>query len=347
LKDSPSLRTTLLLEDLDYDPELAPGARNAIETCLALRAGDRLTLVTDRATLEIAGSLVAAARRVGAEIECFVLEEEGRRPLVHFPPRILSAVAGSDVTISCFWPQEGEIRSRSELIELVELQKITYAHMVWITRAIMCQSMRADYYVVDALSNWVLDQVRAVERVTVKSPAGTDIEATFQRGHLWIKTSGLISPLYWSNLPGGEVWSVPDDVNGTFVVDGAVGDYLCAKYGDISATPLTLEIEGGVLREARCDHPQLLTDFVDYCRREANGDRVGEFAFGTNLGISRMIGNLLQDEKVPGVHIAFGNPLPNLTGASWTCTTHIDAISCTTDAWVDGQQIMARGRYLT
>lgn len=347
MTDSPSLSTTLLLEDLAYDPELAPGARNAIETCLALRAGERLTLVTDRATIEIARSLVAAARRAGAEIECFVLEEEGKRPLVHCPPRILSAVAGSDVTISCFWPQEGEIRSRSELIELVERRKITYAHMVWITPEIMCQSMRADYHVVDALSDWVLDEVHTAQTVTVKSPAGTDIEATLHRGHLWIKTSGLISPLYWSNLPGGEVWTVPDDVNGVFVVDGAVGDYLCAKYGDISATPLRLEIEGGVLREARCDHPQLLTDFVDYCRRDANGDRVGEFAFGTNISISRMIGNLLQDEKVPGVHIAFGNPLPNLTGATWTCTTHIDAISRTTDVWVDGKPIMVRGRYLT
>jgi hypothetical protein len=34
-----------------------------------------------------------------------------------------------------------------------------------------------------------------------------------------------------------------------------------------------------------------------------HSERVGEFALGTNTGVTQMIGNLLQDEKVPGVHI--------------------------------------------
>jgi leucyl aminopeptidase (aminopeptidase T) len=142
------------------------------------------------------------------------------------------------------------------------------------------------------------------------------------------------------------VWTAPASVNGTFVVDGAVGDYLCPKYGDISATPLTIEVEDGLLRDARCDNATLLSDFREYCARVTNGNRVGEFALGTNIGITRMIGNLLQDEKVPGVHIAFGNPCASLTGTPWTCTTHIDAISRNTDVWVDGARIMAGGKYL-
>ena len=28
---------------------------------------------------------------------------------------------------------------------------------------------------------------------------------------------------------------------------------------------------------------------------------------------------ILQDEKFPGVHIAFGSPGPNQTGADWDC----------------------------
>jgi leucyl aminopeptidase (aminopeptidase T) len=142
------------------------------------------------------------------------------------------------------------------------------------------------------------------------------------------------------------VWTAPENVNGVFVVDGAVGDYLCPKYGDISDAPLTIEIEDGYLRDAGCANAELLADFVEYCARVANGNRVGEFALGTNIGITGMIGNLLQDEKVPGVHIAFGNPCASLTGTPWTCTTHIDAISRNTDVWADGAQIMAAGQYL-
>ena len=33
-----------------------------------------------------------------------------------------------------------------------------------------------------------------------------------------------------------------------------------------------------------------------------------------------MIGVLLQDEKVPGVHIAFGDPYGNQTHADWAST---------------------------
>jgi aminopeptidase len=331
---------------LHYDPELAPGARNAIETCLALQSGERVTLITDRATIEIAASLLDAAQRAGCQTSWFILEEEAQRPLSCFPPPILATVAESDAAILCVQPLAGEIRSRTQLIELVETRKIRYAHMIWISPTIMCQAMRADYHAVDALSRRVLDHVRTAERITVKSRAGTDIETTFDPSLRWIKTSGLISPEYWSNLPGGEVWTVPWDVDGVFVVDGAVGDYLCPKYGDIGATPLTLEIENGVLRDAHCDNQELLTDFLRYCHAAMNGDRVGEFAFGTNIGVSQMIGNLLQDEKVPGVHIAFGNTCANLTGASWTCTTHIDAISRSCDVWVDGDQIMASGQFL-
>jgi leucyl aminopeptidase (aminopeptidase T) len=187
--------------------------------------------------------------------------------------------------------------------------------------------------------------MRGAARVTVQSPDGTDIEVRCDPALHWIKTSGMIDPRYWSNLPGGEVWTTPASVNGVFVVNGSVGDYLCPKYGDIQDTPLTLEIEDGILRHARCAREDLLSDFVGYCNMERNGDRVGEFAIGTNIGITRMIGNLLQDEKVPGVHIAFGNPYGSQTGATWNCPTHIDAITRHCDVWAGSTQIMADGQF--
>ncbi len=60
----------------------------------------------------------------------------------------------------------------------------------------------------------------------------------------WFKTSGIISPEKWGNLPGGECFTSPGEVNGRFVVDGVVGDWLCARYGLLEATPLTIEIAG-------------------------------------------------------------------------------------------------------
>ena len=37
--------------------ELIPGARNAVETCLAIQPGEHVTLITDRPSEEVAASL--------------------------------------------------------------------------------------------------------------------------------------------------------------------------------------------------------------------------------------------------------------------------------------------------
>jgi leucyl aminopeptidase (aminopeptidase T) len=147
-------------------------------------------------------------------------------------------------------------------------------------------------------------------------------------------------------LPGGETFTAPLEVNGQFVVDGVVGDYLCAKYGDLADSPLTLTVKENRLTEARSDNKELEQEFWQYTHRDSNSDRVGEFAIGTNLALSRVVGNILQDEKIPGVHMAFGDPYGAHTGAQWTSTTHIDVVGQHFDIWADDFQIMSAGKFL-
>jgi leucyl aminopeptidase (aminopeptidase T) len=73
---------------------------------------------------------------------------------------------------------------------------------------------------------------------------------------------------------------------------------------------------------------------------------VGELAFGTNIVLDAMIGVLLQDEKVPGVHLAFGDPYGSQTGAPWKSRTHIDVLTRECDVWIDDEQVIEGGRYL-
>ncbi len=54
---------------------------------------------------------------------------------------------------------------------------------------------------------------------------------------------------------------------------------------------------------------------------------MGEFAIGTNIAVEDVRGNILQDEKIPGVHIAFGHPYAEHTGQDWVSTTHIDCVA--------------------
>ena len=122
--------------------------------------------------------------------------------------------------------------------------------------------------------------------------------------------------------------------------------YFGPKYGDLAPTPLTLHIQGGRLVGAHSDNKALEQEFWSYCHTDEHSDRVGELAFGTNVALDEMIGVLLQDEKIPGVHIAFGDPYGSQTGAPWKSRTHIDVLTRECDVWIDDEQVIGQGRYL-
>jgi aminopeptidase len=218
--------------------------------------------------------------------------------------------------------------------------------MVGVTPQIMREGMRADYRQVDNLSQQLCERMPHAKSLTVRTAAGTDFRASFDPTLAWVKTSGIINPRYWSNLPAGEVFTTPASVDGTFVCDGTAGDYFNAKYGSLHDHPLVLEISGGRLVKATCALKELERDFWQYCHTDQYSDRVGELAFGTNLGLREMIGILLQDEKVPGVHIAFGDPYGSQTHANWKSRTHVDVLTRHCDVWIDDEQVIADGQYL-
>ena len=59
--------------------ELQPGAENAIKICLNVQPHERVTVITDRETRDIADALVDEIVRVGADYALFVLEDEATR----------------------------------------------------------------------------------------------------------------------------------------------------------------------------------------------------------------------------------------------------------------------------
>ncbi len=325
--------------------ELMPGAKNAVEVCLGVRAKERVALIADEMSRKVAASLEEALQERGAEITGLLLENFGPRPMMSAPEPVLEALEKADVGILCMTPQPGELSARMAIVRVVERRQIRYAHMIGVTPEIMQQGMRADYRLVDRLSDRLRERMLRAKALTVRTEAGTSISAHFDRRLDWVKTSGLISPRYWSNLPAGEVFTTPATVDGRFVCDATAGDYFNGKYGDLQATPLVLEIAGGRLKHAECGRKDLEEEFWEYCHTDENSDRVGELAFGTNLGLSRMIGVLLQDEKFPGVHIAFGDPYGSQTHANWKSRTHVDVLTRNCDVWIDEDQVIEKGQY--
>jgi aminopeptidase len=321
------------------------GAKNAVDVCLGVQPGERVVVVADEMSRSVAASLECALEERGAKFTGLLLEDFGSRPMSGAPKAVLDALEKTDVGVLCMTPQPGELTARMAIVRIVERRQIRYAHMIGVTPEIMQQGMRADYRKVDELSERLRERMLHAKTLTVKSEAGTAFSAHFNPQLDWVKTSGLISPRYWSNLPAGEVFTTPATVDGTFVCDATAGDYFNGKYGDLQATPLVMEIAGGRLRHVECPRKDLEEEFWSYCHTDENSDRVGELAFGTNLGLSRMIGILLQDEKFPGVHIAFGDPYGSQTHANWKSRTHVDVLTRNCDVWIDEDQVIEKGQY--
>ena len=137
-----------------------------------------------------------------------------------------------------------------------------------------------------------------------------------------------------------------EQVQRRVVVDGVVGDYLCERYGDLKANPLTIEVENNRIVALSSENKDLRDDFRAYTSTDENSNRVGEFAVGTNTACTHIIGNILQDEKIPGIHIAFGHPYAEHTGQNWVSKTHIDCVGRHFDVWFDDEQVMAKGKFL-
>src|ERR1700730_5402407 len=173
------------------DPELMPGAKNAVETCLSVRPGEHVAVITDETSRSGAASIAAAIEDRGAQYTGLLLEEFGPRPMTAAPADVLQALETADVGAMCMTPQPGELGARMAIVRVVERRQIRYAHMIGVTPEIMQQGMRADYLMVDRLSDSLRERMLRAETLTVKTEAGTSIEAHFDGQLELVKTSGL------------------------------------------------------------------------------------------------------------------------------------------------------------
>src|SRR5579863_7787848 len=173
---------------IPFDPELTPGARNAVRVCLRVQPGEKVTVITDEITKEIAASMVRELEAVGAPYRAWVLEDLAPRPLKDLPKEIVDDLETSQVSIFAVWAQKNELHSRMQMTDVVNRKKIRHAHMVNINQQIMLEGMRADFQKVDRLSAKVVAMVRKAQRVRAKTAAGTDLTADLNHNYKWLKT---------------------------------------------------------------------------------------------------------------------------------------------------------------
>ena len=241
---------------------------------------------------------------------------------------------------------KGELGFRQPMLKLLaENLRCRHGHMIGISELVMRDGMAADYEEIYRVTRQVYEVVRQAERIRVDTSLGTELVATFSPSLKWVPCDGRYwEQGRWGNLPEGETFTCPLSIDGVIVAE-EMGDWFTEKYGLLSP-PIRLAIKGGRLVSVDTPDAKLAADVREYMGQHPNSNRVGEFAIGTNVGLSRIVGNFLQDEKFPGVHVAFGDPDGFETGADWNCPSHVDVLASHATISVDGRALMENGRFL-
>jgi aminopeptidase len=143
------------------------------------------------------------------------------------------------------------------------------------------------------------------------------------------------------NLPAGEVALAPVEgsTNGTLVIDSLVDTAL-----GLSVTqPLKITVKNGRARSpAGSDAAKLRSILI---AADKNAYSIAELGIGTNAK-ARIIGNVLEDEKVLGtVHIAVGDNT-SFVGGHTKSNIHLDGILVQPTVKIDENLLLRNGKLL-
>lgn len=180
-----------------------------------------------------------------------------------------------------------------------------------------------------------VDFLAGKDQVTLRGP---DIDLALSiKGRVFINSDGK------RNMPSGEIFTGPveDSVNGwvRFSYPAIVGGRA------VSGIELRF-VDGKVIEASAAQNEDLLHAQLD---TDEGARYLGEFAIGTNFGISQFTGMILYDEKIGGtVHMAVGMGYPE-TGSLNKSAVHWDMICDMrreSEIRVDGQLFYKDGEFV-
>ncbi len=147
----------------------------------------------------------------------------------------------------------------------------------------------------------IVDWLAGKREVRVEAP-GTDLAMSIE-GRTFINSDGK------RNFPSGEVFTSPVEAT----VRGHISFTYPASYRGRSVQGMKLMFEDGRVTQFSAEAGE---DFLAaMLKLDEGASRLGEFAIGTNEGVTRITRNVLFDEKIAGtMHCALGAAYPNAGG---------------------------------
>ncbi len=312
--------------------QLYEAARKAIFSCMGVKRGEKLLILTDEEQLPLAAEFVRAGNDIGVEtvMSCGPVRHSGEMPELS-RAALSQADAAMLITTGSFTHTKG----RAEATE----RGCRIASMPGITAEIAEQTLGADYDEVERTGNLLADKLTECSEIHITTKAGTDLYLSAEGRRGIADTGKLVEKGAFGNLPAGEAMVAPIETKGegTLVVDGVIADFKV-----MDKEPLTIRFKDGRIVQTSGPDAEEFEKFVG--QFEDTARNVCEFGIGTNPKCAIM-GNGLVDEKVFGtIHTACGNNL--FMGGQQDCDMHYDMIIKNPTVYLDGECIIEDGKHI-
>lgn len=303
-----------------------------LDTCLAVKAGERVLIVADREHERIGKALIGLAERRGST-PLLTIVPEPRLYSKDPSPALVAAMESSDVVLLCLEPE--------------------FSCQIWHTEGRQRASERGSRIgLVFPPPNWEVtgDQLVATARLTqriasildkgsevrVTTPAGTDlvmdirVRPGFACSSLLHERGATATVPDWGDA---EISPREGSTRGIAVIDGSM------PFIGLIRDPISVVVEAGVAtqiaggREAQ----RLREIFAD---ADSNAATVAEFGIGT-VGRGKLTGH--KDDFLLGTcHLAFGHNIS--LGGVIDSNVHLDGVMRSPTIVVDGKELMHEGQ---
>lgn len=312
-------------------------ARRVVADYLAVKAGERFTIVVDtRTDDEIPDSLAAAARDLGADavvVEFDPLPRSGAEP----PADAAEAMRTADVVLcaastSLYHTTAKAVAQRAGARGDFNAP---YRADAWANGA-----MTADFFEIRARAERLAASWRGTREVRVTSPAGTDLRATVTgREPMAWRTGIVLEPGEVSALPGGEVSLPPIEGTSNGIV---VWERVASDLGALDG-PVRIEVRDG--RAVGIDGGRSAARLREIVGTVRDADNIGEIGIGLNAA-ARIADEITEAKKAFGtVHIALGDSA-NEYGGRVECDVHLDGLVMAPTVEFDGRPVVIDGRHV-
>ena len=309
---------------------LLKATRIAVRTCMGVKQSESVLIVTDGPRVKIAEAIRKAADEVAKETLLMVMRERTRHG--EEPPKAVEkAMCAADVVLA---PTTYSLTHTQARLRATEAGA-RIATMPMITEGMMMRgAMLADYKKVRALTMKVAQLLNKASEVEIETRVGTKLRMSIAKRKAHPDTGIFHNPGDFGNLPAGEAFIAPVEGSGEGValIDGSMVDMLHA--------PTRIEVHEGRAMKILGGPARKLNKILKAAGQDAYN--LAEFGIGTNYA-ARLIGNVLEDEKVLGTcHIALGD---NSTfGGRVKAGIHVDGIIKHPTIKLDGKIMMRDGK---